>query len=239
MSRIEGIFTAVTKNTLRSRVGLFFSALFPLMLLLVFGSVFGGTFAGSWAPLLIGAFVMTNGIVALPTIATEFKRRGVLKRLSATPLSKLEWIVGNVLSQTLLAVILTVTLILAAWLVFGVTPVVNPISAVILFTGAVMFSGIGMVIAGFLKDPEAASGLGNAISFPMMFLSGTYFPLSIMPGYLQNVARFLPLYYFQDGLKASMMTGNVTTALGDLAVIGVLAIAFILVGSFATKWRGK
>jgi ABC-2 type transport system permease protein len=239
LSRVEGIFTAVTKNTLRSRVGLFFSALFPLMLLLVFGSVFGASFAGTWAPLLIGAFVMTNGIVALPAVATEFKRRGVLKRLSATPLSKLEWIVGNVLSQTLLAGILTITLLLAAWLIFGVTPVMNPIAVVVLFTGAVMFSGIGMMIAGFLKDPEAASGLGNAISFPMMFLSGTYFPLSMMPTYLQSVARFLPLYYFQNGLKAAMMTGDVSTAISDLAVIGTLAVMFILLGSFATRWRGK
>ena len=201
--------------------------------------MFGKSFAGTWAPLLIGAFVMTNGIVALPSIATEFKRRGVLKRLSATPLSKLEWITGNVLSQTMLAVILTVVLLLAAWLVFGVTPMISPISAVVLFAGAVMFSGIGMAIAGLLKDPEAATGLGNAISFPMMFLTGTYFPLSMMPAYLRSVARFLPLYYFQDGLKASMMTGNVGTALDDLAVIGVLAVVFVLLGSYATKWREK
>jgi len=120
-----------------------------------------------------------------------------------------------------------------------VTPVMNPIAVVILFTGEVMFSGIGMVIAGFLKDPEAASGLGNAISFPMMFLSGTYFPLSMMPTYLQSAARFLPLYYFQNGLKAAMMTGDVTTAISDLAVIGALAVVFILLGSRATRWRGK
>jgi len=61
----------------------------------------------------------------------------------------------------------------------------------------------------------------------------------MMPAYLQSTARFLPLYYFQEGLKAAMMTGDVTTALGDLAVIGVLAIAFILLGSFATKWRER
>jgi len=237
MSRIEGVFTAVSKNTLRSRVGLFFSALFPLMLLLVFGTVFGQSFAASYVPLLIGAFVMTNGLIALPTVATEFKRRGVMKRLSATPLTKLEWIVGNVLNQTLLAVVLTVVMILAGWLVFGVAPVVNVYSAVILFAGAVLFSGMGMLIAGFLKDPEAASGLGNAISFPMMFLSGTYVPLSIMPSYLQSVAHVLPLFYFQDGLKAAMVTGNVSTALFDLGVIGVLAVGFILLGSFVTKWR--
>jgi len=239
MSRIGGIFTAVTKNCLRSRVGIFFSALFPLMLLLVFGSVFGRSFAGSWVPILIGAFVMTNGIVALPAVATEFKRRGVLKRLSATPLTKLDWIVGNVLSQTLLAVILTATMVIAGWLVFGVTPVINPLVAIILFTGAVLFSGMGMLIAGSLKDPEAASGLGNAISFPMMFLSGTYFPLTMMPSYLQSLTRFLPLFYFQDGLKAAMVTGNTTTALFDLAVIAVLAFAFILLGSFATRWKEK
>jgi len=239
MSRIVAVFAAVTKNTLRSRVGLFFSALFPLMLLFVFGTVFGGGFAANWAPMLIGAFVMTNGIVALPTIATEFKRRGVLKRLSATPLSKLEWTLGNVLSQTLLAVLLTVMMVMSGWLVFGVRPVVNVYSAAILFSGAVLFSGMGMLIAGFVKDPEAASGLGNAVSFPMMFLTGTYFPLSMMPAYLQNLAQALPLYYFQSGLKAAMVTGDVAAALFDLAVTGVLAVAFIVLGSVVTRWREK
>ena len=240
MSRTIAIFVALTKNLIRSRVGLFFSLLFPLMLLLVFGLVFGGSSTTqNYVPYLIGAFVMTNGIIALTSVATEFKRRGVLKRLSATPLTRLEWILGNVFCQALLAVVLTAVMIVAGRVLFGIVTSINIYMAIILFAGAVLFSGMGMLLSGLVKDPEAASGLGNAIAFPMMFLSGTFMPLSIMPSFLQTIARVLPLFYFQDGLQAAMVTGNATIALTDFVVICALAIVFILLGSLVTSWREK
>jgi len=58
-----------------------------------------------------------------------------------------------------------------------------------------------MMIAGLVKDPEAASGIGNAIALPMMFLSGSFWPVEIMPKYLQTIAKFLPLTYFSDGSR--------------------------------------
>jgi ABC-2 type transport system permease protein len=192
-----------------------------------------------YVPGLIGAFVMSNGVIGLTSVATEFKRRGVLKRLSATPLSRFEWIVGNILSQTVLAVALTVVMILAGRLIFGATTTIDFYSAIIIFAGAVLFSGIGMLLAGLVKDPEAATGLGNAIAFPMMFLSGSFWPIDIMPSYLQSFARVLPLFYFSDGLRAAMVTGNTVIALSDFVVIGVLAIVFILLGSFVTSWHEK
>jgi ABC-2 type transport system permease protein len=241
MNRIVPIFEAVTKNYIRSRAGLFFSLLFPLMLLLSLGSIFGGNsqWTHNYVPLLIGAFVMTNGIVGLPAIATEFRRQGVLKRLSATPLTKFEWIVGNVLSQAVLAVALSLVVIATGWIAFRVTVALNVYSAVILFAGCVLFAGMGMLIAGLIKDPEAANGLGNAIAFPMMFFSGVIVPLAVMPGYLQTIARLLPLFYFSDGLRASLVSVDVSTAITDLAVIAVLAVVFILLGSFVTRWREK
>ena len=240
MSRSTAIFVAVTKNLLRSRTGLFCSLLFPLMLLLVFGAVFGGgSTTHNYVPYIIGAFIMTNGVIGLTSIATEFKRRGVLKRLGATPLTRFEWIMGNVLSQTLLAVMLTAVVIVMAWLAFGLTTIISVYTAIILFAGAVLFSGMGMLLAGLVKDPEAANGLGNAIAFPMMFLSGTFIPLAMMPSYLQTLARVLPLFYFQDGLQAAMVTGDSSTALTDFAVMGALALVFILLGSYVTSWREK
>ncbi|HMK95039.1 MAG TPA: ABC transporter permease [Candidatus Limnocylindrales bacterium] len=102
--RFIAIFKAVTKNWLRSRTGLFFSILFPIMLLFTFGSIFGGS---SYVPSITAAFIMTNGIIGLTSTNTEFKRRGIIRRLSITPLTKADWIGGCVLSQTLLNLVLT------------------------------------------------------------------------------------------------------------------------------------
>ncbi len=192
-----------------------------------------------YLPGVTSAFIMTNGVIGLTSIASEFKRRGLIKRLSATPLRRIDWIVGNVLSQTILALLLTAFMIVIGRAVFGVTVTLDALSVAIVLAGALMFSGIGMLLAGLVKDPEAANGVGNAIAFPMMFLSGTYFPLDLSPQYIQQISRALPLTYFTNGLRGSMILNDTSTALFDLLVLLVLAALFIAVGSFATRWKEK
>jgi len=190
-----------------------------------------------YMPGLIAAFMMTNGIIGLTNIATEFKRTGLTRRLSATPLTKLEWLIGNVLSQTVLAVLLAAVMIVLGIGIYHTEVTINLYIALLILAGAIMFSGIGMTLAGLVKDPEAAAGIGNAIAFPMMFLSGTFWPVSIMPSYLQEVARVLPLTYFSQGLRDAMVVGNVNAALVNLGATVALAIAFIMIGARVTSWR--
>ena len=192
-----------------------------------------------YVPGLIAAFMMTNGVIGVTNIASEFKRRGLIKRLSATPLSRFEWIVGNVLSQAVLALLLTAVMILLGEALYHVTVVISIYTVGIVVLGAILFSGIGMLLAGLVKDPEAAAGVGNAIAFPMMFLSGTYWPISIMPQFLQSFSRVLPLTYFAEGLRDAMILENNGAALANMGVLALLAIAFIAVGARATSWKEK
>jgi len=192
-----------------------------------------------YVPGLIAAFMMTNGVIGLTSIASEFRRSGVTKRLSATPLRKFEWILGNVLSQAVLAILLAFLMIVLAKGLYQSNVTIDIYTIVGLMAGALLFSGIGMTLAGVVKDPEAASGLGNAIAFPMMFLSGTYWPVEIMPSFLQSFARVLPLTYFSDGLRDSMILGNYSAASTNILVVGALAVGFILLGAKATVWKEK
>ncbi len=244
--RVFVVFKAITRNWLRSRSGLFFSFLFPVILLFVLGSIYQGQGAGQlvgqdapiyYLPSLIAAFIMTNGVIGLTNVGSELKRSGVMKRLSTTPLSKLEWLLGNVLSQTVLALALAAVMLALGVGAYNAAVSVNGYSVGVLVLGALLFSGVGMTLAGVVRDPEAASGLGNAIAFPMMLLSGTFWPISIMPWYLRSVAQFLPLTYFADGLRDSMVTANFSGALVDAAVMAAFAIVFVGVGSVATRWR--
>jgi len=192
-----------------------------------------------YLPGIIAAFIMTNGIVGVTSNTTEFKRRGIIKRLSITPLAKVEWILGNILSQTLLNIMLTVIVIAIGWLVFGVQAIPDAISVVLIFLGSVMFSGIGMTLSGIIKDVEAASAVGNAIAFPMMFLSGTYWPIEFMPTYMQSFSRVLPLTYFSEGLRYAMIYKYSEGILTNMIIISALATAFIIVGSLVTRWKEK
>ena len=234
--RFVAIFKAVTKNWLRSRVGLFFSIMFPVMLLIIFGSIFGGN---NYIPTITAAFIMTNGIIGLTSTNTEFKRRGIIRRLSLTPLTKTDWIVGCILSQTLLNLVLTGVMIGLGWGVFNVRVIPDPLTIVMIFLGSVLFAGIGMALSGLIKDVEAASAIGNAISFPMMFLSGVFIPLAIMPSYMDLISKAIPLTYFSDGLKATIITKSMDAAFFNMAVVAVLAVVFIAIGVLLTRWKER
>ncbi len=245
--RVYIVFIAVTRNWLRSRSGLFFSFLFPVMLLLILGSIYGtsvgpgqGTAqpsAGYFLPGLTAAFIMTNGVIGLTNVGSELKRNGVLKRLSSTPLTKLDWLLGNILSQTVLALALAAVMLLLGVVLYRAAVTVSALSVAILVAGTLLFSGLGMTLAGVVNDAEVASGLGNVIAFPMMLLSGTFWSIGIMPTYLQALARALPLTYFAEGLRDSMFYGDVAGALTDLAVVAAFAVVLVLVGSRFTRWN--
>ncbi len=183
----------------------------------------------------IAAFIMTNGIIGVTSTVSEYRRNGTLKRLAATPLSKTSWIMANIAQQTLLAVLLTLLMVFLGKFIFNTQEIPNVFAWLLIFVGAITFCSIGMVLGGIIKDVEAATGLGNAIAFPMMFLSGAFWPVEIMPDYMQSIAKILPLYYFHQGLR-SIMTFN-TLDLTSYMVLGTLAAIFIPLAVKVTKWR--
>jgi ABC-2 type transport system permease protein len=91
-----------------------------------------------------------------------------------------------------------------------------------------------MILTRFVKEAQSAAAAANAISFPMMFLSGSFFPIELMPGFLQTLARILPLYYVNEGLRASMVFEDNMAALRYAAVIGVFAAVVFILGIMTT-----
>ncbi|MBU7033425.1 MAG: ABC transporter permease [Theionarchaea archaeon] len=190
-----------------------------------------------YVPGFIAAFIMTNGIIGATSTISEYRRNGQVKRLAATPLPKSSWILGNVLQQTLLAFILTGIMIFLGWILFDVTILPDIYTLLLIFLGAIAFCTVGMVLGGIIKDVEAASGAGNAIAFPMMFLSGAFWPLEFMPDYLQTIAKFLPLHYFHDGLMQLMIYETPANSLRAFIIIGIFGAVFLLIAVKITKWK--
>jgi ABC-2 type transport system permease protein len=96
------------------------------------------------------------------------------------------------------------------------------------------FVGLGMILTRFAKEAESAAAAANAFMFPMMFLSGTFFPVEMMPGFLQKFAEILPLYYVNEGLRASMVSVDNMAALRCAAIIGVFAAVVFVLGILTT-----
>ena len=106
-----------------------------------------------------------------------------------------------------------------------------------LLLGPTLFASLGMLVGTVTKTPETAGVIGNIVTFPMMFLSGTFFPISLMPTYLQSFAHALPLFYVVEGLNNVMVYGNTAAALVDLAVIAVITAVVFTLAVKLFKWR--
>jgi ABC-2 type transport system permease protein len=84
-------------------------------------------------------------------------------------------------------------------------------------------------VAAIARNTETAASYANLITFPMMFLSGVFFPLGAMPGWLQPIIRLMPLKYAVDALREPMLYGHGFGAIaGDLAILlGIFAVAMV------------
>ena len=102
--------------------------------------------------------------------------------------------------------------------------------------GAVAFLALGYVIASFAKTEDAANGMTSVVQFPMMFLSGTFFPIEAMPDPLQAIARLIPLTYLADALRQVMVGGAAFAPLWVCAAVllGWLVVCFAIA---ARKFR--
>ncbi len=190
-----------------------------------------------YMPGYIAAFIMTNGVIGVTSTVSEYRRTGVLKRLAATPLSKKTWILGNVLAQAILSLMLLAVMILVGWIVFSVTAIPDIYALSLILLGTLTFSGMGVFLGGIVRDVEAATALGNTIAFPMMFLSGSFWPLDITPSFMQAVARALPLYYFSEGLRQTLILQTPSAALVPFAAMASLALIFVTLAILTTRWR--
>ena len=100
-----------------------------------------------------------------------------------------------------------------------------------------MFSALGLIIARFVKEEETAGAAAGAITFPMMFLAGSFFPLESMPRYLQAIAKVMPLTYVNNGLRDAMIYANMSGAFNNLIVLAVLTVVFMGVGVVISTWK--
>jgi len=194
-------------------------------------------FIDFFVPGIIAMTVMTASLFGAVNVNAELRQKGVIKKLSTTPITHTDWILSNVLYQFLLSVISTISILLVSYAVFDVSLKLNFWLPVFVVLDVFAFVGIGMILTRVAKEAESAAAAANAIMFPMMFLSGTFFPVEMMPGFLQKFSRILPLYYVNEGLRASMIFLDNMVALRCSVIIGVFAAVVFVLGMTTTKWE--
>lgn len=188
-------------------------------------------------PGLIGFSILVSPMFSLVNISSEYKKTKLFKQLSLTPLTKMEWLASKVMWYIVLTAASFLLMVGVGIFVFGAHVTLTVWLIPFLILGPMLFSALGMLVGTVTKNPETAGVIGNIVTFPMMFLAGTFFPISVMPTYLQTIAHVLPLFYIVEGLNNVMVYGNYMGAIIDLAVVGVITAIIFVLAVRLFKWR--
>ena len=189
-----------------------------------------------FVPGIIAMAIMTSCLSNALNMNAELRQKGILRKLATTPITRADWLVASILYQLVLSVISTAAILLVSYAVFDVRLHIDVWLPLIVVVEVIAFSGIGMLLTPFAKEAESASAVGNAFLFPMMFLSGTFFPVEMMPPFLQSFAKLLPLYYVNEALRAAMIFVDGAATIRSAGVTAAFATVVFAAGTFKTRW---
>ena len=181
------------------------------------------------APGIIAMVVMMALMTGLPHAISYEKDIGTLDGMLVAPINRLSIILGKVMAQTTRGMIQGFIILILSVLLFGVIIEGNILLVIFLILLTVFsFVGLGILITSFTESEETATMVMMTLMFPMMFLSGVFFPLQQMPWYMQDIAHFLPLTYATTALRKVMVLGAdisaITTELTILVIFGLVLL---------------
>lgn len=247
MGPTKALLLANFRATVRDATTLFFTFAFPLIFLIVFGAIFAGKvipgtdmkYIQSIAPGVLSWGVANAALFGIAFTIMSWRNSDLLRsvRLTPTPIATL---LGTKLAlAAVVGVIQSILFIAVAMLPFmdlkpaGTVWQVAPLVAL----GVIVFCALGATIGSRVNTVEAVAAVCNAIMVPMAFLSGAFFPLAMMPEFLQNIARCLPLYYLNMSVGGAMNgAANMASMAGWCGVLIAFGVVFLVISGKTFRW---
>jgi ABC-2 type transport system permease protein len=178
-------------------------------------------------PGILAMSLMNSGMIGLASAFVTYREKGILRRIRATPFPLSSFIAARITSQLVISVTQAVLLITVGILAVGLTISGNMLYVlVMIMIGSLAFLSLGFVVSSFARNQETADSLANGFTFPMLFLSGVFFPVDSAPSWLQPITRIMPLRYLVDGLR-NLMVRDSTLAAEWLNIVVLLATAVV------------
>lgn len=199
----------------------------------------GSRYIDFLVPGLLGMNLMGSSIWSLAFAIVTARNKKLLKRLMATPMSRLQYLLSFLFSRLFFLILEVVTLVGFGYFAFGV-PLRGSLAALMLIAllGAVSFGGLGLLCASRARTVEAVSGIANFIMLPMWVFSGVFFSSSNFPDVVQPFIRLLPLTAVNEALRANMLEGATLASLSPQILI---IVAWGIVSFFTAlklfRWR--
>ena len=200
-------------------------------------------YKGFIVPGIAAMAIMQNGIFSVVFTLLSYKNQGVLKRLKAAPISPSHYIVGHLISRVSIIILQTFILLIMGVFVLGVSVGQGSFLAwlnilFLSFLGGILFLAIGLAISSLAPNEDSAPALANLVTFPMLFLSGVFFPIDFLPKIISYISNILPLTHLAEGIRLSALYGNSTfSTIPQLGItLAWLALSFFIC-AISFKWE--
>jgi len=224
---------------LRNRTGLFWtivvpSGIYSALSILPVGAVLGEVeYSAYLLPGVIALTIMQGGIYSLAYWVTDLRDRGVIRQISVTPLNRFTLILSLLTARSLIMLLQALVLTAIGVIFFHVAiPGSLAWAAIFVVLGGFAFLPIGLLISTFARSYDAAAPITTALGLPFTFLGSVFYPIDLLPGYLQVIAKYLPITFLADGLR-KIYLGSTAGLTYDFLWLIVWIVAIL----FLTTWR--
>ncbi|MDD3774118.1 MAG: ABC transporter permease [Patescibacteria group bacterium] len=183
---------------------------------------------------ILGLSLMNSSIIGVGVGIAQYRQDKILKRIVTTPLPSWIFIIAEVLSRLVINFFQIVLILVIGTYVFD-AHIYGSLWAIfgLALLGAILFQLLGFVIASISKTTDAAQGMATAITIPMMFLAGVFFPLDSLPKWLASIVQYLPLAPLLRMLRTVTLEGNsILENPINIIIVGAWIIAALIFAIF-------
>lgn len=192
-------------------------------------------------PGILGMNVMFSSLFGVGYVVVRYRKNGFLKRLRATPLRAIEFVIAQVASRLLLILLIT-SFVYAGTKFFLHTRMDGSylLLFTVLLTGAIAMISMGLLVAARVTSEELAGGLLNMVTWPMMMLSGVWFSLEAASEWIQRVAGIFPLTHMLNAARLVMLDGaGLAEIAPDLFMLLMMSAVFLGLGALTFRWHPR
>ena len=192
-------------------------------------------------PGILGMNMMFSSLFGVGYVVVRYRKNGFLKRLRATPLRSIEFVIAQVVSRLVLIVVITSILFVGTKFFLHIRMDGSYLVLLtVLIIGAISLISLGLMISARVTSEELAGGFLNLATWPMMLLSGVWFSLESASEWVRQLSNVFPLTHFLTAARAVMIDGaGLVQIAPQLMTLVIMSAAFLSFGAFVFRWHAN
>ena len=190
-------------------------------------------------PGILGMNMMFSALFGVGYVVVRYRKNGVLKRMSVTPLKPSEFLTAQVLSRMFLLLMTTAIVYAGCAILYGFACRGSCLTLFLVFgMGGFCMVSLGLLVACRSASEEFASGVLNVITWPMMFLSEVWFSMEGAEPWVQKASHLFPLTHTISAARRIMNDGaGLYDIRYELGVLAIMSVLFLVAGSWLFRWQ--